>query len=171
MEYGTVEAILADHFHVREGIKAFRSRLRVLRDKGIPSVEKPGKGSRVTYSFKDVWELRFALDLESIGLTPMRVKILVEDAVKILVQDADHDLIDKVRKEEKKCGSDIWIVIQSINLNPSDPDGGFTLIDLMSLKELTIEFTERESGAATLCIVNLTRLTQEVERGIVKHAE
>lgn len=146
MEYGTVEAILADHFGVGpEDIKAFRSRLRVLRDKGIPSVEKPGKGSRVRYSFKDLWELRFALDLESIGLTPMRVLHLMEFA--------GPDLIDRVRKEEKERGSDIWIVIESTNtLNPSDPKRDFPLVDLMSLKELSIEFTEHDSRAVTLCI-------------------
>jgi hypothetical protein len=80
MEYRFVENSLAALHGVRpESRAAFRSRLRVLRDIGVPSVDKVGKGSRVDYSFADVFEMHLGLHLEHFGYPPDRVRFVISD--------------------------------------------------------------------------------------------
>jgi hypothetical protein len=68
--YGEFEGILSELHRIPEtGRKAFRARLRFMRDAGIPSVAKPGKGARVSYRFEDLWETHLALLLENVRFT------------------------------------------------------------------------------------------------------
>jgi hypothetical protein len=79
--YGDFEAILAElHGIPADGRKAFQARLRVMRDDGIPSVAKPGKGARVSYRLEDLWETHLALHLEQFGLPLERVRDVIEDS-------------------------------------------------------------------------------------------
>jgi hypothetical protein len=100
MDYGTFERILADlHGVTLTGRKAFRSRLRVLRDAGVPAVVKPGKGSKVDYRFQDLWEAHLALNLERFGLPPLRVQLFTKAA---------EDWIELLRLWRATTSEDIW---------------------------------------------------------------
>jgi hypothetical protein len=104
MQYQELELALADRHEVPEkDLGAFRARLRVLRDMGIPSVEKPGKGRKVEYDFADLWEASFALTLERFGLPHARVANVVARYLR------KSDTIKEVRRKEKKCKADVWV--------------------------------------------------------------
>jgi hypothetical protein len=104
MQYQELELALADLHEVPEkDLGAFRARLRVLRDMGIPSVEKPGKGRKVEYDFADLWEASFALTLERFGLPHARVANVVARYLR------KSDTIKEVRRKEKKCKADVWV--------------------------------------------------------------
>jgi hypothetical protein len=74
MEYRIVEAILVKlHEVAPEDLGAFRARLRVLRDMGIPDMPRVGKGARVEFADVQVEEMHLALTMSEFGLTPARV--------------------------------------------------------------------------------------------------
>ena len=109
MEYRHVEeALIWLHAIPEKGHKAFRSRLRVLRDFGVPEVERPGKGSRVDYSFADVFEMHLGLHLEHFGYPPGRVKFVVSQLRgTILDTFKEHS---KKMSDEGKTG-DLWMLL------------------------------------------------------------
>src|SRR5258708_6950629 len=81
MEYRDIESILAELHGVTPDDRggAVRSRLRVLRDMGVPAVEKPGKGASVTIKLLVLGEMHLVLLLERFGLPPASVKFVLED--------------------------------------------------------------------------------------------
>ena len=106
MEYGAIEAMLADlHGIAPNELKAFRARIRVLRDVGVPAVHKPGKGSKVDYDFVDFWETHVALTLERFGLTPLRVKFVTAGA--------RIGWIAALKHWEAETDSEVWACIVS----------------------------------------------------------
>ena len=108
MEYRFIEDALARlHGVPNDGRSAFRSRLRVLRDAGVPSVKKVGKGARVDYSFSDAFEMHLGLHLEHFGYPPAHVKFVVGSSRKLLVtfKQLSGELL-----EDGKYG-DVWMLI------------------------------------------------------------
>jgi hypothetical protein len=168
MEYRIVEKILAELRGAIAGeeLPAFRSRLRVLRDKGIPDLEKPGKGSRVSYSFEDLWEIGFALSLETFGLPPQKVEKIVHFSRGLMLDDT--------REQEKKIGKDIWAQIVALYLNPSDPSSQSAVsVQLAPLKvHMSSMLSTEEPGTSLLFgLINLSALTREIEQIAAKHVK
>jgi hypothetical protein len=168
MEYRDIESILAELHGVTPDDRggAFRSRLRVLRDMGVPAVDKPGKGSRVSYKFLDLWEMHLALLLERFGLPPAGVKFVLEDRVEWL------RWYDKMLEQEKQTDSDIWVHMRyfSVNLEKGIP-APVTLIRPLNEIVLHIKRLDEKEQAAVIGLINLSKLTRECEAAILKHVK
>lgn len=169
MEYRDIEFILAELHGVTPADRggAFRSRLRVLRDMGVPAVEKPGKGSRVTYKFLDLWEMHLALLLERFGLPPAGVKFVLENKLGWL---GWYDTMLEERK--KQTTSDIWVHMRyfSVNLEKGIPEL-VTLIRPLDEIVLAIKRLDEKEQTAVIALVNLSKLTRECESAILKHVQ
>lgn len=90
--YAIVEAALADSVGIaKSDLPAFRAKLRHLRNIGVPKIAKPGRGTRIAYSKRNVTELRLALALESVGNTPRNAaKLAMLAAQEISLARAPH---------------------------------------------------------------------------------
>jgi hypothetical protein len=78
--YAQAEAVLA-RLHAASGemqARTFRARLKHLKKLGIPRGINPGRGKKVWYEDKHVWEWAFCLELAEFGLDPTVVVRLVE---------------------------------------------------------------------------------------------
>jgi hypothetical protein len=74
LEYRDIEARLAElHSIHEEDLGAFRARIRVLRNMGVPDLPRVGKGARVGFSPDDIAELHLVLTLGEFGLPPARI--------------------------------------------------------------------------------------------------
>jgi hypothetical protein len=72
--YRHIEAALAALMRInRRSIKAFRAKLRHLRNIGVPRLPSPGSGSPIEYSRRHALELLIALELEKLGQSPRSV--------------------------------------------------------------------------------------------------
>lgn len=168
MEYKEVEAILAELHLIRPKDKpAFRSRLRVLRDIGVPSVPKPGKGSRVNYQFADLWEAHFGLKLQSFGLPPLRVMFLTTSAL---------GWLRLLREQEKEKGADIWAYLSLSTRQDKAVDDDWmasrTMVDTLDQIFLTIRRAESERHPSMLTgLLNLSQLTRECETAMTKRSK
>ena len=72
LRYGEVEAVLVSIFCISEGdLKAFRAKLRHMRNIGIPcGLGEPGKGAVLRFSKQQVLEMLISLDLQYSGWSP-----------------------------------------------------------------------------------------------------
>jgi hypothetical protein len=166
MEYRDIESILAELHGVTQDDRsgAFRSRLRFLRDMGIPRVEKPGKGSRVTYKFLDLWELHLALLLQRFGLPPASVKTVLEDRLDWL------GWYDKMREQENQTTADIWVHMRYFAMNIEDGiPASITFIKPLDEIVSEIKRLDEKAQTAVIGLINLSKLTRECESAILKH--
>ncbi len=165
MEYKTFELILAKLHRVEEkDVGAFRSRLRVLRDMGVPAVQRPGKGSRVDYKFDDVWEAHFGLLLQEFGLPPLCVKALSGDPVRSTLEGEDLQSTD--------LAHDLWAWILPIGFHKIAPteEMNFTA-HLGTLPKIFEEIQGKKMPAVLGGLINMSQLNREVEREFAKHAK
>jgi hypothetical protein len=164
MEYRELETILAELHRVKPDERgAFRARLRVLRDIGVPAVVKPGKGSKVTYQFMDLWETHLGLLLARFGLPPVRVKFVLEDRL---------TWYDMMRRQEKQTTADIWANMMYFRNNALDgPSVPLTLIKPLEHIFLDIKHTDKMETveAQVLGLINLSKMTRECESAMPKH--
>jgi hypothetical protein len=164
MRYQDLEAALADLHLISEDERgAFRARLRVLRDMGVPKVAKPGKGSKVEYDFDHLWETAFALALERFGLPPGRASRVAEAARKF-------DLLTDVRQKEAKRKADIWMNMMLLGFEYGD-EMVIVAPHLAPLKHLVAELkgNEKPGNVALLYgLINLSALTRNCETAISK---
>jgi hypothetical protein len=171
LEYRELEAILAELHRVEAGsIPVFRSRLRILRDVGVPSVLKPGKGSRIDYQYSDLWQTHLGLHLEHFGLPPLRVK---------LVTDKWDQWLSALRGWEARTTADIWARLFFLDdgkwANPSDRIGeNFSFGSILPLDH-QIEWLKQSEvekhPAKVSALINLSRLTRECDAGIAKYVK
>jgi hypothetical protein len=84
LRYGDVEAALAEAMTIPpDGMKAFRARLRHLRNIGIPSeLPEPGKGVAIRYTYRHAFEMFIALQMENIGHAPKRAAHIAQEIIK-----------------------------------------------------------------------------------------
>ena len=74
LKYGDVENILAQAFNVEDAErKAFRARLRHLRNHGVPDVPKVGKGTQAEFTIYDLVETALAAELSEVGMAPAAI--------------------------------------------------------------------------------------------------
>lgn len=169
MEYRTVEAILADLHNIRpEALGAFRSRLRVLRDMGVPNVSRPGKGARVAYELYDLWEAHLGLHLETFGLPPSRVRFVVEEA-------RVGDWFNDARVRENSTRGDAWARISLSDLHQGakpDKARGFGDIQHISEHAEFLTFTETTPMPAMMMgLIDLSKITREIEAAVQRHVK
>jgi hypothetical protein len=169
VEYRELESILAElHGVTPDDRGAFRARLRVLRDIGVPAVMKPGKGSRVTYQFLDLWEVHLGLLLERFGLPPAQVKFVLEDKLGWL------GWYDTMREQEKHTTADIWAHMMHFRHSVEDETpGAVTLIKPLDQIFLDIKRLDemKTLRATVLGLINLSKLTRECESAMPKHVK
>jgi hypothetical protein len=162
MEYKDLESILAElHRVASHAMPAFRSRLRVLRDNGVPSVRKPGKGSRVDYTFRDLWQAHLGLHCAQFGLPPLRVKFLTEESDRWL---------RTVRDRESDRSADIWLMIWLWSRNHSalaEDQREQSIIDTLDNVVSPLRLVEQDPAALT-GLINLSQLTREAKEALAK---
>jgi hypothetical protein len=169
MEYRELESILAElHGVTQDDRGKFRARLRILRDIGVPAVMKPGKGSRVTYQFLDLWEVHLGLLLVHFGLPPAQVKFVLEDKVGWL------GWYEKMRELEKQTTADIWAHVMYFRHSIEDETPGLvTLIKPLDDIFLDIKCMDEKKTvrAAVIGLINLSKLTRECALAMPKHVK
>jgi hypothetical protein len=158
MEYREVEAWLARLHHVdEEGAGAFRARLRVLRDLGIPKMPKVGKGARVHFSKDDIAELHLALTMSEFGLAPSRIAKTIE----IIRNDPDF--------ESLTLKGDYWLVL-TMRANAgklSDVNNTEAILSLATRRETELVEFLKEPPADTIAtwhaVLSLQRVAKDME--------
>jgi hypothetical protein len=92
-ELRQVEYMLMQVLHIpKHAKKAFKARMRMFRDMGIPELPKVGKGSRAYFSMLDVWELHVAMALSGVH-TPPRVILRAIKCLRIHKDDKGDILL------------------------------------------------------------------------------
>jgi hypothetical protein len=97
--YAQAEGVLA-RLHAASGDvqrRAFRGRLKHLKRLGIPRGINPGRGKKVLYEDKHVWEWAFCLELAEFGLDPTLVVRLIE-------QKWADDILPRFEAAQKTLG-------------------------------------------------------------------
>ena len=61
-----------------DDLPGFRARLRNLMKFGAVNKPGVGKGSRLTFDDDDVWEMAVALSFVELGLSPTRIRVVME---------------------------------------------------------------------------------------------
>jgi hypothetical protein len=158
--YGDFEAILAELHGIPENArKAFRARLRVMRDAEIPSVARPGKGARVSYTFEDLWEAHLALHLEQFGLPLERVRYVIEDS------DGKRRWFKLMRRCEANHSCDALAFMVSLRFHGDAQDkkrsADSVIIPSDQLNEAR-RFHDA-GGARVYAVINLSKLARECE--------
>ena len=71
LRYGDVERALVRAFKIQDtDVKAFRARIRHLRNLGVPDLPKSGSGRQISYTLDHARELYLALRLNQLGMMP-----------------------------------------------------------------------------------------------------
>lgn len=116
LRYGEVEAILSSVLHVEpDEKKAFRGRLRHLRNIGVPmGITEPGKGAVIRFTRTQVFEMLLCLGLHKFGVSPSDARDLVRLIMKdwgkklsLIQVPSNHD------QQYKFEGEDEYVVIFS----------------------------------------------------------
>ncbi|MGF7163132.1 hypothetical protein FHS85_004790 [Rhodoligotrophos appendicifer] len=159
MELGELETMLAGlHFVQDDGMKAFRARLRVLRDLGVPNVEKVGKGKRFSYRYLHLWECHIALRMVEANWPPLRIAEAIQDLREV----------DITPEKVRGSADDLWLYLQYILLpdGPDDnhPTRGYELMTMPVLQNHLkwIEADGRDSFFHS--ILNISILTRELDQ-------
>jgi hypothetical protein len=163
--YGAFEAVLAELHGIPEhGRKAFRARLRVMRDARIPSVARPGKGARISYRFEDLWEAHLALHLEQFGLPLERVRHVIEDS------DGKRRWFKMMRECEAKHSCDALAFMEFLRFHTDAQDierrTHKTIVRSDQL-EKALRFHDA-GGARVHAVINLSKLAKECESAFQK---
>lgn len=145
VRYKQVEDVLSKIFLVPPAkLKAFRGRLRHLRNIGIPyDLEKPGRGSQISYTREHLVELLIALELESLGLPPRFALSSYLEALRF--------------PPEGMPRTDVYMIIHPGSFLSGDtPAINVCRADSQELGEVV-----RNSG--TVCVINLSSSLKELD--------
>ena len=154
MEYGLFETRLAELHEVEEAdLKAFRAKLRFFRYQGIPEVDQPGKGKRLSYTDDDFWTAHLALYLDEAGYGPRTIKSIIAAAL------ADKHLI----AEFEAKGDDAYFYF-GMKVVDREQVVGFSMIN-NRLAGDSIIFNPKPSFAAVYSVLNISHLTRETRLG------
>ena len=158
IEYQQFEERLARLHEVADSDRtAFKGRLRVLRDMGVPDKPALGSGKRIKFDKADLWEAHVALTLSEFGLPPLRISL----AIKQLRQWASFET---VRKHE---ADPLWlgIVMKSNVGKAQDIEGDFLVLAYVCdtkglLGHLSVS---RQLGHPHVLVINATELLKGIE--------
>jgi hypothetical protein len=79
LRYGDLETALAKVVGIKiKDRRAFRAKLRHLRNIGLPRLPRPGSGQPIAYSRHQALEMLIALELEKIGQAPKNAALLAQ---------------------------------------------------------------------------------------------
>jgi hypothetical protein len=148
LRYGEVEAILASFLHVESGgEKAFRARLRHLRNIGVPmGITEPGKGAVIRFTREQVFEMLLCLVLQSFGVSPSDARDLVRSIIKdwsntkrAIRLSPNHDQQYKLEGEDTRVvifssQEKLEFLLQDASINPEHPF--YTAINLSMCERL-----------------------------------
>jgi hypothetical protein len=113
LRYGAVERALAGILGVpADQARAFRARLRHLRNIGVPELPKPGTGQPIAYTFEHALELLVALRLESIGTAPR--------VISLLTKSITNEYRFHANSERAREWGDLFIIVYPAYSNPKD---------------------------------------------------
>lgn len=100
LRYQHIERALMRHYDVKfPDQKAFKARLRHFRNLGVPCVEKVGKGTQITYTRRNLWEILLALELNKLGVAPATAALAVStigDRFSMLMVSLDCQPADRL---------------------------------------------------------------------------
>jgi hypothetical protein len=162
MEYAQFEAALAEVHEIDErGRKAFRARLRVLRDMGVPAAARPGKGTRIQYDFSHFCEASLGLTLTEAGI-PMSKAAAVMDGLR----EYYPNWIADISATEISGGEEVWLCVFPSDLYRDKPRliSMFFLgpkTDAMSFIEISLPGNERTALRGVLNASSLLRFCSE----------
>lgn len=146
MQYKQIEEVLSKVFSVSPAKrKAFRARLRYLRNIGVPyDLQTPGSGSPISYTRDHLVELLIALELETLGIPPRRALSLYNEVLRFPL----HDVF----------GPDIYMILRPSGFLSDDIPPSITVQRLEN-----DELGELIKGSGPVCVVNLSSLLQELD--------
>ena len=106
--YAIVETALARLHGVDPAVQrgAFRGRIKHLQKLGLPLGQRPGKGARVAYSEKQIWQLALALELSQCGIDPTVIVRLISSLWQRLI----HAPLKKASQSSNKS-TDRFLVL------------------------------------------------------------
>jgi hypothetical protein len=174
--YTTVEVALAEVLNIpEEGRKAFRARMRHIRNLGIPrDLDRPGSGKKLYYSLSQVLETALVLVLENAGFTPRVAVSMAPTAVLSLITLPVH-------AEGRIDLGDLYIVVLRAGSGTSYSRdtitaGGWLNTFLKSEWFLSVgsyeELTKRLPGwlecSDTASLLNMSHLMRKVEKALAK---
>ena len=96
--YQHAEESLAQFYEVRDrDRKAFRARIRHLRNLGIPPIRKPGRGFQISYTTAQLHELFLALEMTDMGISPTHIQAFMERHRSRIERWCSNALADKTQ--------------------------------------------------------------------------
>ena len=160
LPYTAIEAALCDVFGIGEdGLTNFRSRIRHLRNIGVPhNLPRPGPGRKIQHTLDQTLQLAFALCLEQYGVMPR------------LAADIGPDIVASVRwmRAGWSNPSDDWYAIFTRTTLPPDSvaDLGMSYLLLPGLEQLQQRLEERfvDWKDDAVVVLNVSNLTRKVEQ-------
>ena len=106
--YAEVEDALAKVYDATDVQKTtFRGRLKHFRKLGIPS-QQPGKGSRISYTASDVFQLMIACEFAEFGLDPRLITKITRRHWGL-----KGSLVDSIDYSQKFPGDDFYVAIEA----------------------------------------------------------
>jgi hypothetical protein len=106
--YAEVETALAKVYDAADVQKtAFRGRLKHFRKLGIPQ-QQPGKGSRISYTASDVFQLMIACELAEFGVDPSLITKIVKRHWRL-----KGSLVDAIDYSQRFPGDDFHVAIEA----------------------------------------------------------
>jgi hypothetical protein len=158
--YGDFEGILARIHRVDDADRAaFRSRLRFLRDAGVPFVAKPGKGQRISYSFEDLWDTHLGLHLDHFGLPPSRIK-------SVMSENIEGKWLKEFRHKQSLTEADVWAFFRLFNFEKNaSPEDMEVIFRLYTLDELAhwLKMRGENDPPMLYAEINVSALTRELQ--------
>jgi hypothetical protein len=168
--YTAVEAALAEVLNIPEdGLKAFRARIRHIRNLGIPAGDRPGSGKKLFYSFHQVVETAFILVLQNAGFTP---RIAISMAPKILLSlqvmnlHTDADVLGDIYVAVMRLGSGSTYQSSTVLHGLTtflEADWSMRIGSYAQVMEMLPKWLEHSDTAS---LVNVSQLARKIEKAI-----
>lgn len=153
-EYQEYEAKLAYlHDIDPEDVPAFAAKLKSLRMAGVPKIATEGKGKRLTYTHRDLWETHMALTLVEAGWSPVHI-----------VQFMDHVRDIGLLSAVSDAKSEVFLIV-STYINPgksADYASAKYYCELKTLGELENYFRNISDTSFKL-VLDISELTRETK--------
>lgn len=167
MEYRFIEPILSElHRVTPDDAKAFRARLRILRDVGVPAVERPGKGARIDYTAKDVFMMHLGLIFDDASFPPIAISEIVKTIESL-------GIYKKFLAALSESAPDEWLRVQLLR-NKTCGESRSVLVDPGTI-EHHLEYMKAQEGQGSWAfpamfygLINMSHAFYDCQREIEK---